>query len=177
MAFLSILFALPAAAQTVTSSYPLPGMDCRFIMDSSAATGGGFYECHGAGGGGESRPSAPPPRAWAAIALSNTTLWSGTGWNTKTRAEAERNALAECNGKMQRQGLRPDCAIMISRGDACIAMAVSTRKIVGLDEYHSPEQAERFALSRCRNSGGTDCKVWASPCSSDGPRPAAKPAR
>lgn len=129
----------------------------------------GYVGCVDTGSGkpaaGEPR-RAPKPDVWGALAVSASTLASGTSWNYNTADAANQAALDGCR---ERGGI--DCKIVKSVADVCVSLAVSSPQ--KLFTVGGPTGAGNFAddaaLLKCRRAGGKSCIVQASFCA-DGER-------
>ncbi|MGC1873024.1 MAG: DUF4189 domain-containing protein [Acidobacteriaceae bacterium] len=102
---------------------------------------------------------------WAAIAVSPTTLVSGTSHGQNSEDGARQLALRNCASRAK------DCKIVNWGSNTCFALAVSLHDIVyGEDFGASRAQAASKALAQCRSGGGKSCFVQAAPCASDDAR-------
>ena len=103
---------------------------------------------------------------WGALAVSPTTLASGTSWRDKSEAAASKAALGNCR---TRGG--SDCKVLQTVADVCLALAVS--KTEGTYAIGGPTGAGNFAddaaMVKCQRAGGRSCVVQASFCA-DGQR-------
>jgi hypothetical protein len=111
-----------------------------------------------------SKRQAPPDR-YAAIAVSNSTLKSGSSWNAKSQSEAERLALVYCH----KQGAS-DCKIELWARNACVALAASAADGSGtFSTGWSPNraQANSIAVAACHRIKGKRCTIQQSRCPQD----------
>jgi len=106
-----------------------------------------------------------PPDTYAAIAVSNSTLKSGSSWNAKSQSEAERLALVYCH----KQGAS-DCKIELWARNACVALAASAADGSGtFSTGWSPNraQANSIAVAACHRIKGKRCTIQQSRCPQD----------
>jgi hypothetical protein len=109
------------------------------------------------------RPPPPPPLpdVWGAIAVSSTTLMSGTSWNYRSEAAASQRALTEC-----RATRASDCRVVVTVADVCVSLAISKpEKVYAVG---GPIGAANFsdgnAMLRCQRAGGRACTISTSFC-------------
>lgn len=101
---------------------------------------------------------------YAAIAVSNTTLRSGTSQGQTSQSTAEQLALNSCRTAAS------DCKAAMWGVNSCVALAVSLpEKTWGASWDTNRAQAGASAVTICRQHGGKSCTVQASPCASDDP--------
>ncbi|MBS0580623.1 MAG: DUF4189 domain-containing protein [Proteobacteria bacterium] len=112
-------------------------------------------------------PDPPPePDVWGALAVSASTLASGSSWNYKSEAAASKAALGQCRA---RGGT--DCKVVTTVADVCVALAVSNAEktyAVG-GPTGAGNYADDAAMLKCQRAGGKSCFVQASFCA-DGQR-------
>lgn len=127
---------------------------------------GGLGQFCPKGPGPQPHAAPPKPDVWGALAVSASTLASGTSWNYKSEAAASESALSECR---TRGG--GDCKVVKTVADVCLALAVSNAEKVFA--VGGPTGAGNFAdaaaLLKCQRAGGKACFVQASFCA-DGER-------
>jgi hypothetical protein len=151
----ALVLVMPAAAQ-ITNETPPPGYPpsgCDYDQR-------GNYYCWG------NKATGPAvPIYWAAIAVSPTTLVSGTSNGQNSEAEAKQLALGNCATRAS------DCKLVNWGSNLCFALAVSRHELV-FDQDFAPsrERAASKALAGCRKAGGKSCFVQATPCAGDDAR-------
>jgi hypothetical protein len=102
---------------------------------------------------------------WAAVAVSPSTLHSGSSHGQNSEAEAKQLALKNCASGAS------DCELVNWGNNLCFALATSQpESIYGQDYDADRARAQTKALARCRLAGGKNCVAQASPCASDDPR-------
>jgi len=145
--------APPASAQ-ITNETPPPG----------APPSGCDYDQRGNkycwGGGG-----ATEPDKYVALAVSRTTLVSGTAHGQNSPEAAQNLAEGNCASRAS------DCKVELWGQNTCVAMVVSLvdgKWGDGRDPNRA--KAEAQAIGLCRSVKGAKCVVQASPCASDDPR-------
>jgi len=125
-----------------------------------------FRACLAQCAGQSGAVSPPKPDVWGALAVSASTLASGTSWNYKSEPAAAEAALGQCRA---RGG--SDCKVEKTVADVCLALAVS--KTEGIYAVGGPigagNYADEAALLKCQRAGGKSCFVQASFCA-DGER-------
>jgi hypothetical protein len=111
----------------------------------------------------ESGPVGPAqPVYWSAIAVSPTTLRSGTSHGQNSEAEAKQLALKNCATAAS------DCEMVNWGYNLCFGLAVNrATHSYGQDYARSRAEAGTKALARCNTLGTKGCVVQASPCASD----------
>jgi hypothetical protein len=111
----------------------------------------------------ESGPVGPAqPVYWSAIAVSPTTLRSGTSHGQNSEAEAKQLALKNCATAAS------DCELVNWGYNLCFGLAVNrATHSYGQDYARSRAEAGTKALARCNTLGTKGCVVQASPCASD----------
>jgi hypothetical protein len=104
------------------------------------------------------------PGIWGALAMSPSTLVSGSTWGYQDKQTAENSALKECSLAMN--AMR-DCKIVGSFANACAAFATSVKEHAWgySGTYDSFGQAADAAMNRCRNGGGHACTITTIFCS------------
>jgi hypothetical protein len=148
LALAAALSATPAAAQMDTpSNYYIPGRAC--VWDSS---GIGIWMCSG--------PAPSAPVRYTAIALSNSTMATGTSWGYSSRAGAEQRALSECSKRAR------DCKVVDWAWNQCLALATANDGSWGVDSALYVDIAQARALGQC-NKVAKGCVVKLHPCSGD----------
>jgi len=105
-----------------------------------------------------------PPAIWGAVALSKSTLISGSSWEYQSGQDAGNRAVSECSKAMN--AMR-DCAVLQTFANACVALATSPQdqKWGYSGTYNTIAGAESNAISRCTGSGGHACAITQSICS------------
>jgi hypothetical protein len=99
---------------------------------------------------------------WAAIALSPSTLQSGSSHGQTSEAEAKQRALKNC------ATLASDCKVVNWHSHLCFALAVNgVTHTYGYDSARSRSEAATKALARCNVGSSKGCVVQASPCAGD----------
>jgi hypothetical protein len=156
---LRLLGALALATTGVAVAPSLPGGGtahadiCTSILlrNADGEAGDLVQDCH----------ATAPPR-FAAVAVSGTTLNSGSSWGFGSLAEAQNRAMIECG---KRAG---DCKIAGWAQDGCVALAISPVDKAWASDW-SPyyDIAEARALGECRRNNGQACAVATHPCSGD----------
>jgi hypothetical protein len=144
------IFAVPAVAQE--------GVTCGMV---ETANGPQFWgPCPNQG----SKRQAPPD-TYSAIAVSSSTLKSGSSWNAKSQSEAERLALVYCH----KQGAS-DCQIELWARNACVALAASDADGSGnfaTGWSTNRAQANSIAVAACHRIKGKRCIIRQSRCPQD----------
>jgi hypothetical protein len=107
---------------------------------------------------------ALPPGIWGALAVSPSTLVSGSTWGYQDKQSAEKTALNECSIAMN--AMR-DCKVVGSFANTCVALATSTKEHAWgySGTYSTMKQAADAAMTRCRNGGGHACTIATNFCS------------
>lgn len=108
---------------------------------------------------GASKRSGP----FGAIAVGRDGNRVGTSFAHATKAEAEAAAEETCRGTGK--DVVKDCASKVWFRDACGALAVGKNGIYGTGWHNSPAGACRWALSTCKQGGGTQCESTIYSCS------------
>lgn len=146
------------------------GIKCGLALVLSTFPGGALAQCHfdpnnpvcipdKAGGSIGSRM----PIYWAALAVSDSTLRSGSSHGQTSEAGAKQLALKNCSTGAS------DCKI-VNWGNTCFALAVNrTNGSYGQDFARSRSEAATKAVARCPG-GSESCVVQASPCAGDDSR-------
>ena len=108
--------------------------------------------------------AALPPGIWGALAVSPSTLVSGSTWGYQDKQSAEKSALKECSLAMN--AMR-DCKIVGSFANTCVALAISAKEHAWgySGTYSTMKQAADAAMTRCRNGGGHACTITTNFCS------------
>ena len=95
---------------------------------------------------------------YGAIAYS----WSSGSWgissNLLSQSDAENAARKNCGSR--------DCDILLLFRGECAALAEGQGRKVGVARAPTLDQSQRAAIENCQRSGGQDCRVLASQCSS-----------
>jgi hypothetical protein len=114
----------------------------------------------------------PQPAAaqqfWAAVAISPSTLESGSSHTRPSQADAESTAIQYCAASGAR-----DCKAVDAVWSGCVALARPTKLVVnqyGLGTSATREVAATDALAACVKAGGADCQTVLAPCANDDPR-------
>ena len=112
---------------------------------------------------GQTVPVAPTYfDKFTAIAISGSTLASGSSWQANSRTEAEQIALAQCSRRAR------DCKIATWGEDVCLALATSAADgSWGVDYDTNGARAKARAMSLCGQYGGKSCRVVTDPCAHD----------
>ena len=109
------------------------------------------------------------PGIWGALAMSPSTLVSGSTWGYQNKQDAENSAQKECS--LATNAMR-DCKIVGVFANACVALATSPNEHAwGFSgTFNSVKQATDAAMTRCQNGGGRTCAIVSRFCSpSQGP--------
>jgi hypothetical protein len=114
----------------------------------------------------QTMPLPPVPRLFGAIALDGNTFGAGFGKGFTTLAAAEKRALAICR---RDGGSAKGCRIVESGHNVCLALVTSKTpagKGISWGSAHSDDGwvSRRDATNRCRQYGGTTCKVTVTFC-------------
>jgi len=98
-----------------------------------------------------------PGHVYGAIAYSKSTGAFGFSYEFPNSEEANELALSKCSQNAQ------DCYVVISFSNLCASVVADSRREVYWGHAASRGEAQRQAMSACRNDGGVDCdvKVWA----------------
>jgi Domain of unknown function (DUF4189) len=96
---------------------------------------------------------------YGAIARSRTSGDKGYAWNYRSRYEAERRAIAECNG-LSGAG---DCRALLWFSNACGSIAESDDGAAGTGWGSTAALSKRYSLDSCRDVG-TSCRVTRTIC-------------
>jgi hypothetical protein len=113
----------------------------------------------------DEHPRAPAaPAIWGAVALSKSTLISGSSWEYQSQQDAATRAVSECSKAMN--AMR-DCAVLQVFANYCAALATSPQDHQWgySGTYNTIAEAESHALSGCTGSGGHACAITQSICS------------
>ncbi len=149
---------------------------CGLALVLSMLPPGALAQCHFDPGNPVCIPDNNPgsigsrtPVYWAALAVSPSTLQSGSSHGQTSEAGARQLALKNCATAAS------DCKI-VNWGNACFALAVNRANGgYGQDFARNRNEAGAKALARCPGSSGS-CVVQAAPCAGDDPRwPSALP--
>jgi serine/threonine-protein kinase len=100
---------------------------------------------------------------FGAIAVGRNGNRAGTSFAHATQAEAEAAAEETCRGTGT--DVAKDCASKVWFKDACGALAVGKNGIYGTGWHNSPAGACRWAVSTCKQGGGTLCESTIYSCS------------
>lgn len=110
------------------------------------------------------QPSAPPPRwidRWGAVSLDIVASKMGVATEKKSRREAQRSALKDCQG---RGGSAQECKkSLFTYGNGCGALALGS-DYVAFDGGGTVEEASSKAQKLC-SLKSTDCEVLYTRCS------------
>ena len=106
-------------------------------------------------------PDVPSAPNYVAVAVSDSTLATGSSWHASSRAKAEQIALAYCRREAR------DCHVVSSGWSTCLALATSSDGAQGYDFGDYPETAEKKALARCNSVSSKPCSIKTHPCSDD----------
>lgn len=108
---------------------------------------------------------------YVALAISKATPKAGVAHGQTSKSAAEQLALANCKAAGAN-----DCSIAQSQENTCLGFATSVTKTatytktdVGAGADPDRTKAGNFALQGCRETGGQQCEVRVSACSSDNP--------
>ena len=105
------------------------------------------------------------PVYWAAIAVSPTTLRSGSSHGQNSEANAKQLALKNCATGAS------DCMLVNWGSNLCFGLAVNrANNRYGQDFAGSRAGAATKALAQCNTAGSKACVVQAAPCASDDAR-------
>jgi len=112
-----------------------------------------------------SRPSVRSrdnvPGNYGSIAFSEQSGRYGYAYNYASQADAESNAVRECES-----GGRPgDCRSLVWFRDACGALSRASHGPYGSGWGDTQQRAEWEARQSCANAGGRDCKIVQTVCS------------
>jgi hypothetical protein len=108
---------------------------------------------------------AQAPAIWGAIAVSDSTLVSGTSWEYQNPQDAQAQAVRQCSLAMN--AMR-DCKVIGNAfANACVALATSPNEHAWgySGTYNSLAQASQSALGQCRSSGSRSCAITVKFCS------------
>lgn len=145
---------IPHASAQITNESPPPGYPpsgCDYDQR-------GNYYCWGNRAGATNTAVD----RWTAIALSATTMNSGTAEGQTSQSASEQLALGYCHT------LASDCKIEMWGVNTCAALAVSTPdKTWGVSWNNDRAEAGAGAVTLCRQHGGKACAVQISPCAAD----------
>jgi serine/threonine-protein kinase len=103
---------------------------------------------------GLSTPSALA-NFYGAIAYSRYSGAVGYSYNYRTRASAERQALAECGS---------NCGVALWFRNSCGSLASSSDGAVGVGASYYQRNAQNESLLGCYEGGGRSCRIVASAC-------------
>ena len=153
-----------AAAISSVSMPPAPAQIRTETPPPGAPPSGCDYDQRGNqycwGGAGTTSPDR-----WVALALSPTTLVSGTAHGQVSESAADQLALGNCRSRAA------DCKFALSGENTCVAMAVSLADGKwGDGRDPNREKAEAGAIALCRSIKGINCVVQAASCASDDPQ-------
>jgi hypothetical protein len=132
------------------------------VLEAGALVGAGVWLAVAAL---STRPVEAQGYAWAAVAISPSTLSSGESHAYGSQAQAESGALEGC----QSTGVK-DCKPGAVIEGGCVALAIPANRTpnhYGFSGGPTREEAATAALAACTKGGGTNCVVTVSPCSSD----------
>jgi len=108
---------------------------------------------------------------YTGLALSNNTTKAGVAHGQTSKSAAEQAALANCRAVGAN-----DCTIARSDANMCTGYALSVTKTAaytktdrGAGFNTDRAAAGAMALAECRNTGGQQCVLLATPCASDNP--------
>jgi serine/threonine-protein kinase len=107
------------------------------------------------------RPQAPVPVLYGAIAVETRTLITGYAKDYSSRADAERRALAMCR---RAGGLASGCKIAVWGRNSCLALSTSQANNGGANiwAYAWSDDgwvSQRKATAACRKDGGANCRI------------------
>jgi hypothetical protein len=147
--------SVPPASAQITNEAPPPGYPpsgCDYDQR-------GNYYCWG--GGSNSAPVNPDK--YAAIAVSDKTLFSGKAWQATSQQQAEQIALAYC-----KQGAS-DCSVQAWGKNECVALVTSMPgpSTWAVDADTNRNTANQQALKLCRDKGWKNCVLTVSVCAHD----------
>jgi hypothetical protein len=111
-----------------------------------------------------SGPNTRSSASFGAIAATSTTgKFYGYSFGWSSQAEAEREALANCN---RQAGAANACEIAVWFSDSCAALAIGSDGAWGADWAESTSEASANALKACRSEDDSGaCEVVKSFCS------------
>jgi len=121
------------------------------------------HKLHGSGGG---MTQAPVPVQYGAIAIEDKTLITGYAKDEASRAEAEREALANCRSA---GGSASGCKVAVWGHNSCLALAASKASDGGENNWGFAWSddgwvSRRDATAACQKDGGANCKVAVTFC-------------
>jgi len=153
--------AIPRASAQITNESPPPGYPpsgCDYDQR-------GNYYCWGNRAG-----TNTPVDRYTAIALSPTTMVSGTSHGQTSQSIAEQLALTNCRTRAS------DCKVVMWGVNSCVGVAVSLPdRTWGASWSANRATAGANALAICVQDKGKSCAVQATPCASDNPSLPAPP--
>ncbi len=145
------------------------GFKCGLALVLAMFPAGALAQCHFDPGNpvcipdNEGSIGSRTPIYWAALAVSSSTLRSGSSHGQTSETGAKQLALKNCATGAS------DCKI-VNSGNVCFALAVNrTNGSYGQDFARSRAEAATKALARCPG-GSKDCVVQAAPCAGDDAR-------
>jgi hypothetical protein len=164
-----VLSALGLALAHSGSATAQGGANCLFQCDSQCYGQQGPYCRSGCmarcnSNQNSSRPNARPGASFGAIAATATTGdFYGYSFGWPSQAEAEREALANCN---RQAGSANACMIAVWFSNSCAALAIGSDGAWGADWAGTSAEASAKALRLCRGEDDSGkCAVVKSFCS------------
>ena len=145
----------------------LADCDCsRFLpcFDDGSAAGNACFGIYNDCVASCNRGPTQAPGIWGAVAVSPSTLASGSSWRYQSEKDAENQALRECSLAMN--AMR-DCKVVGTFTNACVALATSPHENAwGFSgSKASIKSAVKSAMTQCQKYGGRSCKIVSKFCS------------
>jgi len=156
-----VMWALLCAFLFVASKQTLAEGGCPSGYAPSGVGPGGVQGCAplpGSSSGTSQEPAGVWEDRYGAIATDDVDGFVGTANNARSKREAERTALADCQSKGGTH-----CGSRTWYRNGCGAMAVGEKQ-AGFSTASSLEEAKESSLKTCSEKGDSTCKVFYTDC-------------